>query len=109
MSMQHATRASAVNRLSRQGFERDLAVLSLSSIVAILVCILLVVVGTPLDALDRWMLLLAVPWFAILYVVSRKADVARAVLTRAVVAAGAAGAAVSYGVKFVVMDIFHIW
>jgi hypothetical protein len=93
--------------------------MSLASVVAIGSCFILAVLGAPLHEIDRWMLILSLPWFATLYFLSRKIDLVTKTLGKAVLAITSAAAAlvgsVSYASYFVfdavksMIDKLHMW
>jgi hypothetical protein len=55
-------------------------------VIVIAISFLLAISGVPMKELDEWMFVLSVPWFALLYVVSRKPSLLRDSL-RAIAAA----------------------
>jgi len=104
---------------SHEGRAREIVIMSLASAVAIIFCFILALLGVSLQAIDRWTLILSPLWFAALYLSSRKIDLIKKMLGKAVLATTSAAVAlvgsVSYAFYFMfdtvkhVIDKLHMW
>jgi hypothetical protein len=116
MNTRHVARSDPIYHATREGLARDVVVMLAGSAAAIGFCFILALLGISLEALDRWVLILSFPWFAMLYLLSRKIDLITETLSKTVLAAAAAlVGSLSYACHFVldavkhVIDKLHMW
>ena len=69
---QSAATRSIADASPRESIVRDVQIMLPAGVIAITILFLLAVAGVPIRELDKWMFALSVPWFALLYLVSRK-------------------------------------
>ena len=118
MNIGHA-RTARFESATHEGLTRDVLIMSFASAVVIGLSFILAVLGVPVDEIDRWTLILSAPWFATLYLLSRKIDLLARTLARAVLATTGAAAAIAgtlYSFPYFfsdmlnhVLDKFHFW
>jgi hypothetical protein len=94
--MDQSTTAAATASISPpESIVRDVQVMLSAGAVAIAISSLLAIGGIPVKELDKWMFALSVPWFVLLYLVSRKPSFFKQRLIKPIHAIGIAAAAVS--------------
>ena len=95
---QSATTAAAGLISPSESVTRDVRVMLPAAVIAIAISFLLAVAGVPIKELDKWMFALSVPWFAVLYLVSRKPSFLKERLIKPILAScGIAAATAAIG------------
>ncbi len=90
---QSATTAATESISPPQSIARDARVMLAAGVIAIAILFLFAVAGVAVSELDKWMFALSVPWFALLYLVSRKPSFLKERLIRPIRASGGMAAA----------------
>lgn len=76
-----------------QSIVHDVRVMLPAGAIAIAILFLFAVAGVPINELDKWMVALSAPWFALLCLVSRKPSFLKEQLIRPIRASGGIAAA----------------
>jgi hypothetical protein len=85
---QSTTTAATASISPRESIVRDVQVMLPAGVIAIAISFLLAVAGVPIKELDKWMFALSVPWFALLYLVSRSPSFLKERLIKPILATG---------------------
>ena len=93
---------------SPESIARDVQVMLPAGVMAIAFLSLLAVAGVPIQELDKWMLALSVPWFALLYMVSRKPSLLKDRLIKPAIARDGLAAAIVAATTAVAHWIHHV-
>jgi hypothetical protein len=90
---QSATTVTTESISPSKSITRDMRVMLPAGMIVIAISFLFAVAGVPIRELDNWMFALSVPWFALLYLVSRKPSLLKARLIKPIRAIGGIAAA----------------
>jgi hypothetical protein len=105
---QSTTTGSMASVSPPESIARDVLVMLPASVIAIAFLSLLAVAGVPMQELDKWMFAFSVPWFALLYLVSRKPSFLKDRLIKPAVATGGLAAAIGAATTAIAHWIHHI-
>jgi hypothetical protein len=105
---QSTTTGSMASVSPPKSIVRDVLVMLAAGVIAIAFLSLLAVAGVPMQELDKWMFALSVPWFALLYLVSRKPSFLKDRLIKPVVAKDGLAAVIVAAATAIAYWIHHI-